>query len=144
MSTLERALAIALAAHAGQTDKGGAPYVTHPLRMMAGMPDGEAQIVALLHDVVEKSDWTLARLEAEGFADVVLAGVDALTRRDGENEAAFVERAKSDALGRIVKRADLLDNIARTEAFRTADAEARLQRYRASLAALEREDVLGG
>lgn len=144
MSTLERALAIALEAHAGQTDKGGAPYVTHPLRMMAGMPDGEAQIVALLHDVVEKSDWTLARLRDEGFADVVLAGVDALTRRDGENEAAFVERAKSDALGRIVKRADLLDNIARTEAFRTADAEARLQRYRASLAALEREDVLGG
>lgn len=144
MSTLERALEIALDAHAGQIDQGGAPYVTHPIRMMASIPDGEAQIVALLHDVVEKSDWTLAGLADEGFSDAVLSGVEALTRRAGESEGDFVERAKSDALARIVKRADLQDKIARVEAFAAPDAGEKLSRYRWSLAELEREDVLGG
>jgi len=34
MSTLERAIEIARKAHEGQSDKGGAPYITHPLRVM--------------------------------------------------------------------------------------------------------------
>jgi (p)ppGpp synthase/HD superfamily hydrolase len=53
MSTLERAIAIAAEAHAGQTDKAGAPYILHPLRMMMGLTSDEERIVAVLHDVCE-------------------------------------------------------------------------------------------
>jgi (p)ppGpp synthase/HD superfamily hydrolase len=53
MSTLERAIAIAAEAHAGQVDKAGAPYVLHPLRMMLTLSSNAERIVAVLHDVVE-------------------------------------------------------------------------------------------
>ena len=65
-SSLERAIEIAARAHAGQTDKGGAPYVLHPLRVMLQLRDPVAQIAAVLHDVVEDcAGWSLARLRGE-------------------------------------------------------------------------------
>src|SRR5262245_57940006 len=51
MSTMERAIAIAAEAHAGQVDKAGAPYVLHQLRMMLRMASNDERIVAVLHDV---------------------------------------------------------------------------------------------
>ncbi|MFB1009938.1 MAG: GTP pyrophosphokinase, partial [Thiopseudomonas sp.] len=51
MSNLERALVIAALAHAGQRDKGGEPYVLHPLRMMLKLETDEERQAALLHDV---------------------------------------------------------------------------------------------
>jgi len=53
VSTLERAVAIAAQAHAGQRDKAGEPYILHPLRVMLRMATDELQIVAVLHDVLE-------------------------------------------------------------------------------------------
>ena len=95
MSTLERAIAIAAQAHAGQLDKGGAPYVLHPLRVMQKQTCEEARIVGALHDVIERggSDWTLTRLAQEGFAAVVLGALDAVSRRGGENEMKAALRA---------------------------------------------------
>ncbi|MDO8075149.1 hypothetical protein O3299_26745 [Janthinobacterium sp. SUN176] len=68
--TLERAIEIAAATHAGQTDKGGAPYILHPLRVMLRVAPGAQQIVAVLHDVVEDSDGkiTFDDLAREGFS----------------------------------------------------------------------------
>ena len=70
MSTLERAIAIAAEAHAEKIDKGGAPYILHPLRVMLAMTDTESRIVAVLHDVVEDHSppWTLERIRSEGFS----------------------------------------------------------------------------
>jgi (p)ppGpp synthase/HD superfamily hydrolase len=145
VSTFERAVEIATEAHAGQVDKAGAPYITHPLRVASAVPDGEAAIVAILHDVVEDSDWTLDRLREEGFSDTVIAGVDAMTRREGEDYMAFVDRAGSDALGRVVKRADLIDNMDRTRlASPGPEEEKRIARYQEALARLDETDVLGG
>ena len=61
MSTLERAIAIAAQAHAGQLDKGGAPYILHPLRVMQRQASEEAQVVGVLHDLIERGagGWTL-------------------------------------------------------------------------------------
>jgi (p)ppGpp synthase/HD superfamily hydrolase len=42
MTTLERAIVIAAEAQAGMIDKGGAPYILHPLRMMMGLAVAEA------------------------------------------------------------------------------------------------------
>ncbi|MBM3151882.1 MAG: hypothetical protein FJ189_01810 [Gammaproteobacteria bacterium] len=59
---------IALVAHSGQTDKAGAPYLLHPLRVMPAQETDAARIAGVLHDVVEDSDGrTLEPLRAEGF-----------------------------------------------------------------------------
>lgn len=108
---LEQAIAVAERAHRNQLDKMGRPYICHCLRIATRFPDERRRMVAFLHDVVEKGEgWTLRRLAAEGFpADVILA-VDALTRRDGEQERAFIERSLADPLAATVKLADLRDN----------------------------------
>ena len=110
---LGRALAIAYEVHQNQTDKAGAPYILHPVRVMVRMTDRHATLVALLHDVVEDSGgtWTLERLRSEGFPDEVVSAVDALTRREEETYDAFVARAMSDPIARAVKLADLEDNM---------------------------------
>ena len=70
--TLEHAIEIAARTHAGQLDKGGAPYILHPLRVMLRVAPGAQQIVAVLHDVVEDSEVTFEDLEREGFAAEVI------------------------------------------------------------------------
>ena len=111
MSTLERAISIAVEAHTGQADKGGAPYILHPLRVMLAMQTTEARIVAVLHDVVEDSPhWSLDRLRAEGFSETVVRAIDAVTKRPDETYEDFVRRAGLDPIGRCVKLSDLKDN----------------------------------
>lgn len=111
MSTLERAIVIAAEAHAGQTDKAGEPYVLHPLRVMQRVEREAARIAAVLHDVVEDTPWTLDGLAAEGFREEVVSAVDALTRREGEIYLDFCRRAAEDPVARLVKLADLEDNL---------------------------------
>jgi hypothetical protein len=101
MGTLERAIAIAAEAHAGQLDKAGAPYITHPLRIMLAMTTPAERIVAVLHDVVEDCPaWTLERLRGEGFPDRIIAAVEAVTHRPGEDYETYVRRAAADPIGR--------------------------------------------
>jgi (p)ppGpp synthase/HD superfamily hydrolase len=111
MATLERAIAIAVEAHQGQRDKAGATYVLHPLRVMLRLESETARITGVLHDVVEDSPWTLKGLAGEGFSAQVLAALECLTKQDGEAYEAFIERVKTNALAREVKKADLLDNL---------------------------------
>ena len=130
MATIERARAIAESAHAGQVDKAGADYITHPLRVCDSVTGEEARIVALLHDVVEDSDWTLEGLREEGFSDAVVAAVDALTHREDEDYFDAVRRARDNELARAVKLADLADNSDRTRLGAvTEDDERRLRKY---------------
>jgi (p)ppGpp synthase/HD superfamily hydrolase len=135
MSTLERAIEIAREAHAGQTDKAGAPYVQHVMRVAFACPLGDARIVGVLHDTVEDCEgWTTDRLRREGFSEAVLAGIDAVTRRPSEGYMAFIDQAAKDPLGRIVKRADLLDNMDATRLPEvTADDLSSIERYARAL-----------
>jgi (p)ppGpp synthase/HD superfamily hydrolase len=112
MSTLKRAIEIAEAAHAGQKDKGGNPYIGHPMRVMHAVDLEEEKIVAILHDVVEDTHWTLEKLRKEGFSETVLAAIDSVTKRKEQCETydEFVKRAASNPIGRKVKLADLRDN----------------------------------
>ena len=111
MTTLEKAIAIAARAHEGQKDKSGAPYILHPIRMMVRMDSEIEMMAAVLHDVVEDSDWTLERLHEEGFSAEVLDIVDHLTHRERETYQAFVARAASHPTARKIKLADLEDNM---------------------------------
>lgn len=132
MATLERAIAIAAEAHAGQVDKAGAPYILHPLRVMLEMRVEDERIVAVLHDVIEDCpEWTLRRIGDEGFAPSVISGVNAVTRRPNEAYMEFIDRAGKDPIGRAVKLADLADNmdLSRLPELTKKDWE-RMQRYR--------------
>lgn len=130
MATIERALVIAAEAHQGVADKGGAPYILHPLRLMLQMKTTDERIVALLHDVVEDSPWTLDALRAEGFSEAVVSAIDGLTRREGETYEDFITRGVSNSLTRRVKLADIEDNmdLRRLAVIGEKDLE-RLQRY---------------
>ena len=149
---LERAIEIAVNVHRGQRDKAGAPYILHPLRVMAACSSIDAKIVGVLHDVVEDGEgWTADRLRAEGFGPDVLAGLDAVTKRPEEGSGrnltdsanderyfAFCRRAAQDPIGREVKRADLVDNMDVTRLPRvTEHDQKRLERYRVAMELLE-------
>lgn len=111
MATLERAIQIAAEAHAGQTDKGGQPYILHPLRVMLRMRTAEERIAAVLHDVVEDSRYTFDALEAEGFPVSVINAVRALTKNPGETRIEAAYRAVADPIARVVKLADNAENM---------------------------------
>lgn len=111
MSSLERAIAIAAAAHAGQTDKAGQPYILHPLRVMLRVAQPEERMAAVLHDVVEDADVTLAQLRGEGFPESVVEAVDALTKRPGETRLEAAARAAGHPIALRVKLADNAENM---------------------------------
>jgi GTP diphosphokinase / guanosine-3',5'-bis(diphosphate) 3'-diphosphatase len=110
MSTLERAIAIAAQAHAGQFDKAGKPYILHPMRVLLRVEGTSEQIAAVLHDVVEDSSVTLEHLAAEGFKAEVLAAVEALTKKPGESRIQAAARAAANPIARAVKLADNAEN----------------------------------
>ncbi|BBH34409.1 metal-dependent phosphohydrolase [Pseudomonas sp. St290] len=91
-------------------DKGGSPYVLHPLKVMLRLAHDQERIVAVLHDVVEDTAVTLADLRNEGFSEAVVGAIDSLTKREGETYQAFIERAARDPIARRVKLADLAEN----------------------------------
>jgi (p)ppGpp synthase/HD superfamily hydrolase len=108
---IDRALAIAVEAYRGKTDKAGEAYVLHPLRLMMKFTDDDARITALLHDVIEDSDHTVDSLRAAGVPDHVVDAVEKLSRHADESYEDFILRLAPDKLARRVKLADIEDNI---------------------------------
>ncbi|OOH80397.1 GTP pyrophosphokinase [Pseudomonas koreensis] len=135
--TLERAIAIAATAHAGQVDKGGAPYILHPLKVMLRMTTLEERIVAVLHDVVEDCAISLDDLRKEGFSEDVLNAIESVTKVSGESYEDFVERAEQNPIGRVVKLADLEENsdLSRIASPSWEDLE-RVEKYRRAIGRL--------
>ena len=108
---LEKAIGIAVSAHRGQKDRYGAPYIRHPLRVMQRLSTPDQQIVGVLHDVVEDTDWTFERLAEEGFPESLLEALKAVTKKKGEDYDDFVKRSAANPVARRVKLADLEDNM---------------------------------
>ncbi|HEX4551038.1 HD domain-containing protein [Pseudomonas sp.] len=135
--TLERAIALAATAHAGQVDKGGAPYILHPLKVMLRMTTLEERIVAVLHDVVEDCGISLDDLRKEGFSEEVLSAIESVTKMPGEPYEDFVERAAQNPIGRVVKLADLEENsdLSRIASPSWEDLE-RIEKYRRAIGRL--------
>lgn len=107
---LELAINLAEKYHNGQFDKGGNPYINHPLAVMNRLNTLEEKIVGVLHDIVEDTEVTLEDLRDYGFPKKIISGVDSVTRREGESRAAFIYRVKLNEFGRSVKVADLIEN----------------------------------
>jgi (p)ppGpp synthase/HD superfamily hydrolase len=111
MSSLERAIEIAAAAHAGQVDKAGQPYILHPLRVMLRVSGDHERMAAVLHDVVEDTPVTLEQLIREGFPPEVISAVQALPKGAQESRLQAAARAAADPIARAVKLADNLENM---------------------------------
>lgn len=108
----EKAMEIASEAHSGQFDKGGMPYILHPIAVSAKCATNDAKIAALLHDTVEDSDFvTLQCLADDGFPKQIVDAVDALTRREYESYSDFISRVSEDPIATEVKIADLEHNM---------------------------------
>ena len=140
MATLEDAIALAVKTHRGQKDKAGEAYILHPLRVMFRLPwdaPDAVKIAAVLHDVVEDSDGkvTLEDLQRLGYAQEVVEAVELLSRRSSDTYEQFIERLLPNHIARLVKRADLEDNMDVRRMPTVGDREReRLARYRAAWA----------
>ncbi len=109
--TLDEAIALARKYHEGQVDKGGRPYVEHPLRVMDRVSTDEGKLTAVMHDLLEDTPLSTVDLVAAGCPARVLEALDALTKRPGELYPDFVARAASNPIAHAVKLADIDDNL---------------------------------
>lgn len=110
---LNEAIALAALAHAGQKDKGDAPYIAHPMRVMLEQKDEQSMTVAALHDVLEDvPDVSAEDLQAIGFSEDIVAAIKLVTRHKDESYESFVHRIgqSRDKKAITVKVADLCDN----------------------------------
>lgn len=140
MANLTKAIMLAAQYHEGQTDKGGNPYVFHPLRLMLKAYGETEQIVAVLHDTIEDTELTLPLLREAGFSETIVEAVDALSRRKKESYEDFILRIKDNPLARRVKVYDLQDNMDLTRIKkRTEKDKERLKKYSRAL-----DVLLGG
>ena len=109
---LDKMLVIVTNAHHGQFDKGGTPYILHPLKVMHYLKsdDEELQCMALGHDVVEDTKVTYKDLRDAGISERVIDGIRALTKVPGENLDEYKVRVFANRDAMLVKRADLRHN----------------------------------
>lgn len=135
---LSRALILATIAHDKQIDKGGQPYILHPLRVALKMDTIEGKIVGLLHDVLEDSDFAVDDLIDDGFPPEIIDAVIALTRKKEENYQQFILRCKENPLARQVKLADLEDNLDTTRLPEIGEKERqRIKKYEQAVLTLQ-------
>jgi len=140
---LARAIEIAASAHRNQVDKGGSPYILHPIRVMMSLDTEDEKIVGILHDVVEDSNvWDFERLREEGFEENILSALKSVTKvSEDEDYQQFIERAGQNEIGRNVKIADIKDNLDVTRLRCISEKDvARLNKYKRALGKLSVEN----
>ncbi len=106
----KKALGLCFEAHKEQVDKSGLPYVFHPFHLAEQMETEETTIVALLHDIVEDTPYTISDLESEGFDKAVLDAIALMTHEDGVDYMDYVAKIKENPIAKAVKLADLRHN----------------------------------
>lgn len=106
----KKALKLCFEAHKDQVDKSGAPYVFHPFHLAEQMKDERTTIVALLHDVVEDTDYTFDDLRSMGFDEEVIEALVLMTHEKSVPYMAYVEKIKANPFARAVKLVDLQHN----------------------------------
>lgn len=132
---LRRAFELAKKSHAHQKRDGtDDPYIYHPLDVLGtlleelSVEDPDTLVAGLLHDVVEDGGGvSLEQIEAD-FGTGVAAIVGGMTRRQGEEKEAYLERVRKGPKNvRLIKIADRLNNI--EDLFYIRDHREKVQRY---------------
>lgn len=131
------ALRICFDAHKDQPDRGGLPYVYHPIHLAEQMSDENTIIVALLHDVVEDSGYKLEDLKQRGFSEEILHALTLLTHDKDKPYMEYIAAIRDNPIARTVKLADLEHNcdLSRLAVITPADCE-RVRKYRNAQAML--------
>ena len=138
LSHIELALQIATRKHARQRDKGGDAYILHPLRLMNQCSTENERLVALLHDVLEDSDFPRYELSNCNFPLGVTEAIELLTKNNDIDYQEYIYNISQNELARTIKILDLKDNLnlSRLKTLSEKDCE-RIKKYQASLAYLE-------
>ena len=137
----KKALRICFDAHKDQVDKNGMPYVFHPFHLAEQMKDEYTTCVALLHDVVEDSAYSLQDLTNAGFPEEVVHAVARMSHDIFEPYMDYVRTLSTDPLARTVKLADLAHNcdLTRLDHITEADRK-RVQKYQKAMDLLKRAE----
>ena len=104
-----KAMNLAYAAHHGQFDKGGVPYIFHPIHLAESMDDEFSCCAALLHDVVEDTDITMEQLSRE-FPPEVITILKLLTHKDDTDYFDYIRAIRENPAAVKIKLADLKHN----------------------------------
>ena len=134
----KKALKFCFEAHKNQYDKSDMPYVFHPFHLAEQMTTEETTVVALLHDLVEDTDYTIADLTEMGFPKAITEAIKLMTHGEGVDYFEYVAAIKENPIAKAVKIADLTHNsdLTRLDAV-DEKALTRREKYRQALALLE-------
>lgn len=140
----KKALALCFAAHREQRDKSGLPYVFHPFHLAEQMHDEDTTVVALLHDVVEDTCYTLEDLRAAGVSSRVISAIRLLTHDPQVPYPDYVRAIRNDPIAKTVKLADLRHNsdLTRLNTITEPDRQ-RVKKYLDAIRILEEPEQTG-
>ena len=134
----KKAMKLCFEAHKDQMDKSGLPYVFHPFHLAEQMTDELTIVTALLHDVVEDTEYTLDDLRQMGFPKDVMDALTLLSHDNAEPYLDYVRKIKDNPIARAVKLMDLRHNSDLTRLERVDErALARVEKYRAAIQLLK-------
>lgn len=135
---LNNAIKLAEKYHEGQVDKGGEPYIGHPLRVMEGVETSKEKVLAVLHDVLEDCDVSAEQLIKEGIPKILVDKLKILRKGKGEDYFHYINRITNDKETINVKLSDLRDNmdLKRLKQITEKDIE-RLEKYKKAKEILE-------
>lgn len=129
---LQKMLLLATEAHGDQYDRGGMPYILHPLKVMHYLKtsDEELQCIALGHDLLEDTSVTSLKLSQEGFSERVITAIQCLTKTKGQTYEDYKQQVLSNVDAMRVKLCDLRHNsdIRRLKGVTQKDID-RMQKY---------------
>ena len=135
----KKALQLCFDAHKDQKDKGGLPYVFHPFHLAEQMQDEDTTIAALLHDVVEDTDYTFDDLRSMGFPEQIIEALHLLTHDDTVPYMEYITAIRENPIAKAVKLADLRHNSDTTRVETIDDQmQQRYEKYAAAIGLLEK------
>ena len=111
MTDFEKCLSIAYRLHDGQIDKGGKPYILHPVYISTKFDDADLKCVSLLHDVIEDTSMTVYDLRRNGISEHIIQAVIAITKVVGEKYEDYIARVMNNKLALQVKIEDMKHNM---------------------------------
>lgn len=130
----KKALSLCFEAHKNQLDKSGMPYVFHPFHLAEQMETEETVVVALLHDIVEDTDYTIDDLKAMGFPQNVTDAIALMTHYADTEYMDYVARIKTNPIAKAVKLADLRHNSDTTRLDKVTEKDLkRVEKYTAAI-----------
>lgn len=140
---VKAAMSLSFKVHKKQKDRGGMPYIYHPMHLAEQFKDEKLKTLALLHDVVEDSDYSFEDVEkySDTFTEDVIDALRCITKEDKEPYMNYISRVCANEMSRLVKIADLKHNLntsrLQDNSILTDKQLNRIQKYREALDYLE-------